>query len=289
VNVLLIGPQGSGKGTQAKRIASAHGLVHIATGDMLRDAVAAGTDLGRRVQPILASGRLVPDELMVDLIREGKALVYYSSDTEEMAHMCHRVLVMREGAAAAELAGDHFAADRIFVMQGILLSYQDRHDEARPILEEGFERCRRRGDSGFAATALDYRVVALVVGGDLRGAEQLACEALEIARPRGDFYDVGLATSHLAFVRAFMGDLDAARQLLEPLVRSVEGAPRVLYVPRMTQAMGRVALLRGDFETAREWFARDEHASGPMSESVIPARALPGLAAALQPLQQVST
>jgi adenylate kinase len=70
VNVLLIGPQGSGKGTQAKRIASAHGLVHIATGDMLRDAVAAGTDLGRRVQPILESGRLVPDELMVDLIRD---------------------------------------------------------------------------------------------------------------------------------------------------------------------------------------------------------------------------
>jgi adenylate kinase len=70
VNILLVGPQGSGKGTQAQRIASAHGLVHIATGDMLRDAVAAGTELGRRVQPILESGRLVPDDLMVDLIRE---------------------------------------------------------------------------------------------------------------------------------------------------------------------------------------------------------------------------
>jgi len=70
VNILLLGPQGSGKGTQAKRIAEAHGLPHIATGDMLREAVEAGTDLGRRVRPILESGRLVPDELMVELIRE---------------------------------------------------------------------------------------------------------------------------------------------------------------------------------------------------------------------------
>ena len=70
MNILLLGPQGSGKGTQAKRIAEAHGLPHIATGDMLREAVEAGTDLGRRVRPILESGRLVPDELMVELIRE---------------------------------------------------------------------------------------------------------------------------------------------------------------------------------------------------------------------------
>jgi adenylate kinase len=70
VNVLLLGPQGSGKGTQAKRIAEEYGLTHIATGDMLRRAIAAGTPLGERVRPILDSGRLVPDDLMIDLIRE---------------------------------------------------------------------------------------------------------------------------------------------------------------------------------------------------------------------------
>ncbi len=52
-------------------------------------------------------------ELMVELIREGKALLFYSSDTEETAHMCHRVLVMREGRAAAELAGDEIDAERL--------------------------------------------------------------------------------------------------------------------------------------------------------------------------------
>jgi len=70
VNVLLLGPQGSGKGTQAKRIEAEYGISHIATGDMLRAAIEVGTELGQRVKPILESGQLVPDELMIDLIRE---------------------------------------------------------------------------------------------------------------------------------------------------------------------------------------------------------------------------
>jgi adenylate kinase len=70
VNILLLGPQGSGKGTQAKRISAEYGIPHVATGDMLREAIAAGTGLGRSVKPILARGDLVPDEDMISLIRE---------------------------------------------------------------------------------------------------------------------------------------------------------------------------------------------------------------------------
>jgi adenylate kinase len=70
VNILLLGPQGSGKGTQAKRITAEYDLPHVATGDMLRRAMADGTPLGRRVKPIYDSGGLVPDDLMVDLIRD---------------------------------------------------------------------------------------------------------------------------------------------------------------------------------------------------------------------------
>jgi adenylate kinase len=70
VRILILGPQGSGKGTQAKRIANARGIAHVATGDILRAAVADGSELGQRVQPILERGDLVPDELMIDLIRE---------------------------------------------------------------------------------------------------------------------------------------------------------------------------------------------------------------------------
>ncbi len=70
MNILLLGPQGSGKGTQAKRISEEYGIPHIATGDMLRRAIAEGTALGLQVKPILERGDLVPDDLMIALIRE---------------------------------------------------------------------------------------------------------------------------------------------------------------------------------------------------------------------------
>jgi adenylate kinase len=70
VNLLVLGPQGSGKGTQATRLSEAHGIPHVSTGEMFRTAISAGTELGRRVEPILAAGELVPDDLTVALIRE---------------------------------------------------------------------------------------------------------------------------------------------------------------------------------------------------------------------------
>lgn len=69
LNILLLGVQGSGKGTQAKRIASEYGIAYIGTGEMLRDAIAAGTELGRLVEPIYQRGELVPDDVMIDLIQ----------------------------------------------------------------------------------------------------------------------------------------------------------------------------------------------------------------------------
>jgi len=69
VNVVLIGPPGSGKGTQAVRLAERYGIPHISTGEILRSAVRAGSALGRQVADIMASGSLVSDELMTDLVR----------------------------------------------------------------------------------------------------------------------------------------------------------------------------------------------------------------------------
>jgi adenylate kinase len=70
LDILLLGPQGSGKGTQAKRIADEYGIAHIATGDMLRHAIAQGTEFGLRIKPILESGELVRDDLVIGAIRE---------------------------------------------------------------------------------------------------------------------------------------------------------------------------------------------------------------------------
>jgi adenylate kinase len=69
-DILLLGPQGAGKGTQGRLIAAEHGIPHVATGDMLREAMAEGSELGQRVRPIYDAGRLVPDDLMIALIRE---------------------------------------------------------------------------------------------------------------------------------------------------------------------------------------------------------------------------
>ncbi|HET6347563.1 MAG TPA: adenylate kinase [Candidatus Krumholzibacteria bacterium] len=70
MNLILFGPPGSGKGTQAERLREKRGLQHISTGDLLREAVAAGSDLGKQVKGILASGQLVPDETVLALMRE---------------------------------------------------------------------------------------------------------------------------------------------------------------------------------------------------------------------------
>ena len=70
MKLIFIGPPGSGKGTQAKRLASTFGVPHISTGDMLREAIAEGTELGRKAAPVVSSGGLVPDELMVGIIKD---------------------------------------------------------------------------------------------------------------------------------------------------------------------------------------------------------------------------
>ncbi len=70
MKLIFLGPPGAGKGTQAKILAEKHGLAHISTGEMLRQAVAAGTKLGKQVKEVMDSGQLVPDELIIDLIRE---------------------------------------------------------------------------------------------------------------------------------------------------------------------------------------------------------------------------
>jgi len=70
VNILVLGPQGSGKGTQAKKIATNYGFAHISSGDLYREAIARGNELGKQVEPILAAGALVPDEITIPLIRD---------------------------------------------------------------------------------------------------------------------------------------------------------------------------------------------------------------------------
>src|SRR5207237_9809196 len=70
MNVILLGPPGSGKGTQAKRVEQAYGITQLSTGDMLRAATASGNELGLRVKSIMDSGQLVPDGIIIDMIAD---------------------------------------------------------------------------------------------------------------------------------------------------------------------------------------------------------------------------
>jgi len=70
LNLVLLGPPGAGKGTQAERLQNDFRLPYYATGDILRQAVADGTDLGKQAEPIMNAGDLVPDELIIGIIQE---------------------------------------------------------------------------------------------------------------------------------------------------------------------------------------------------------------------------
>ncbi|MGP9790781.1 adenylate kinase [Roseinatronobacter sp. NSM] len=70
MNIILIGPPGAGKGTQAKRLVTERGMVQLSTGDMLRDAKTSGTEMGNLVTDVMARGELVTDEIVIGLIAE---------------------------------------------------------------------------------------------------------------------------------------------------------------------------------------------------------------------------
>ncbi len=69
-NVILLGPPGAGKGTHAERLVEDYGLVHLSTGNILREAEAAGTELGKQAKAYMDAGELVPDELVIGIVRD---------------------------------------------------------------------------------------------------------------------------------------------------------------------------------------------------------------------------
>jgi predicted ATPase/DNA-binding CsgD family transcriptional regulator len=188
-----------------------------------------------------------------------------------------------QARACADAADDAFTADAALVLQGSIPCMRDRYETALPMLQEGGERCLRRGDRTFAALALNYQDDIAVSTGDIGLADRLATQALEVARPLGDYYAVGLSTCHLAFVKGVAGDIDGALRVMEPVVRSVEGAEHTVFIPRMGSVLGKLHLWSGDPKGAIPWFELDVRTADPVPpDNLIVARSLPGLVAALR-------
>jgi len=188
-----------------------------------------------------------------------------------------------QARACAEVAADAFTADSALVVQGSVPCLRGRYQTALPLLREGGERCLRRGDRTFAALALNYQDEIALFTGDIGLADRLATQALEVARPLGDYFTAGLSTCHLAFVRGVAGDIDGGLRLMQPVVRSVEGADHTVFIPRMGSVLGMLHLWAGDPEGALAWFDRDARTADPVSpDNLIVARSLPGLVAALR-------
>jgi adenylate kinase len=70
MNIILLGPPGSGKGTQAKRLEARHGLVQVSTGEILREAVASESSLGKTIESTMSAGELISDELVLEVLKE---------------------------------------------------------------------------------------------------------------------------------------------------------------------------------------------------------------------------
>lgn len=70
MNIILLGPPGAGKGTQAKMVAEKFSLQHISTGDMFRETAASGSELGKKLQSFMSKGALVPDDVVIEIVKE---------------------------------------------------------------------------------------------------------------------------------------------------------------------------------------------------------------------------
>ena len=167
LDLLILGPQGSGKGTQAQRLAAEYGLAHIATGDMLREAMAAGTDLGRRVRPIYDAGQLVPDELMIELIRE--RLGYPDAAAGFVLDGFPRTLGQAEAldAMLAELGRELAAILELIVPEQVAIERMLGRAETEGRSDDTPEAIRRRLDLYHELTepvAEHYRATGKLVG-----------------------------------------------------------------------------------------------------------------------------
>ena len=150
MRLVLLAPPGAGKGTQGTRLAELYEVPHIATGDLLRAHVARGTEIGRRIGAQLDAGRLVSDDLVLDMVRE--AITAPEAEAGYMLDGYPRTMKQAvEGSAQAEALGKdaqaavYLAADEHELIRRLLkrAGEQGRGDDTEDVITERLQTYRR--------------------------------------------------------------------------------------------------------------------------------------------------
>ena len=163
-SIILLGPPGAGKGTQARLLVEERGMVQLSTGDMLREARSSGTEMGRRVAEVMDRGHLVTDEIVIGLIREriesgqtGQGIIFDGFPRTLAQADALEALLREEGMRvdrAIEMrVDDEVLVDRISGRATCATCGEVYHDRTKPIPPDG--RCRVCGGTGFTRRADD--------------------------------------------------------------------------------------------------------------------------------------
>ena len=198
----------------------------------------------------------------------------FYTDFDEAWRLCE------QAHAAARAGGNTFVLGGARALQAMILHLRDRHAEAEAVVDESVRQCLHH-HRGVLSTLLTYQAEGALAVGDPVRALDLGAEALRVAEPLGDYLRVGMARSVLAQVKALTGDLAGATDLIDPVLRLVEGAEDEVFIPGLDHAMAVLSMRRDDPPAAVGSLRRAARSTDRGVATWLAGRALPRLGAAL--------